>query len=204
MLIAGAGGHAKEILGIFAENNQDNNILFFDDYAANTATTVFNTFKILKTEEQARSIFAINNEFVIGVGNPKLREQLANKLEQLGGKLTSIISCKAQIGKYNVSLGNGLNILTNAVITQNVSIGIGCLIHINVTIHHDCEIGKYCEISPSCNILGKVKIGNYCSIGAGAIILPGVQIGNNVVVGAGAVVTKNILDNQTVKGIPAK
>jgi len=204
MLIAGAGGHAKEILGIFAELNQDENIFFFDDYAANTATTVFEQFTILKTEEQVRELFTINNEFVLGIGNPKLREQLTHKLQSYGGKLVSIISPKANIGKYAVTLEKGLNILTNATITQNIFIGEGSLVHINTTIHHDCVIGKYCEISPSCNILGKVKMGDYCSIGTGSVILPGVQLGNNVIVGAGAVVTKNIGDNQTIKGIPAK
>ncbi len=204
MLIAGAGGHAKEILGIFAELNQDKDIFFFDDYAANTATTVFEQFTILKTEEEVKKLFATNNEFVLGIGNPKLREQIALRLQSYGGKLVSIISPKASIGKYSVTLQQGLNILTNATITQNVFIGEGSLIHINATIHHDCVIGRYCEISPSCNILGKVKMGDYCSIGAGAVLLPGIHLGNNVTVGAGAVVTKNIGDNQTIKGIPAR
>lgn len=204
MLIAGAGGHAKEILGIFTELHQDENIFFFDDYAANTATTVFDQFTILKTEKEVRKLFSTDNEFVLGIGNPKLREQLTQKLQSYGGKLVSIISPKANIGKYSVTLKNGLNILTNATITQNIFIGEGSLIHINANIHHDCIIGKYCEISPSCNILGKVKMGDYCSIGAGAVILPGIQLGNNVTVGAGAVVTKNIGDNQTIKGIPAR
>lgn len=204
MLIAGAGGHAEEILGIFAELNQDKDIYFFDDYAANIATTVFNTFSILKSEEEVRNLFKQDNRFVIGVGNPKLREQISNKLQSYGGELVSIISPKANIGKYSVTVEKGLNILTQATITQNVFVGEGSLIHINTIIHHDCVIGKYCEISPNATVLGKVKMGNYCSIGAGAIILPGIQLGNNVIVGAGAVVTKNISDNQLVKGVPAK
>jgi sugar O-acyltransferase (sialic acid O-acetyltransferase NeuD family) len=204
MLIAGAGGHAKEVLGIFSELNQDQDIIFFDDYPTNTDISVFNKFTIVKTEQAVRNIFFDNNKFVIGVGSPKLRERIVIKLQNYGGQLCSIISPKANIGQYFNDLNNGLNILTNATITQNVTIGEGCLIHINVTIHHDCVIGKYCEISPSCNILGKVRIGDYCSIGAGAVILPDVEIGNNVIVGAGAVVTKNIGDNQTIKGIPAR
>lgn len=204
MLIAGAGGHAKEILGIFSELKEDKNIFFFDDYAANTETKVFETFTILKTENEVKDLFKNDNRFVLGIGNPKFREQISQKLESYGGVLTSIISPKANIGLYANTLETGLNIMTQATITQNVIIGEGSLIHINSIIHHDCIIGKYCEISPNATILGKAQIGNYCSIGAGAIILPGVIIGNNVTVGAGAVVTKNILDNTLVKGIPAK
>jgi acetyltransferase-like isoleucine patch superfamily enzyme len=41
-------------------------------------------------------------------------------------------------------------------------------------------------------------------IGTGAIILGGVTIGENSIVGAGAVVTKDVLENSTVAGVPAR
>ena len=47
-----------------------------------------------------------------------------------------------------------------------------------------------------------IKKGAY--IGTGAIISMGVEIGENAIVGAGAVVTKNVSNNCTVVGIPAK
>ncbi len=204
MLIVGAGGHAKEILGIFAENGQDQNLFFYDGIASNHENFIFNKFKILKTDEEVIHLFKDDKQFVIGVGNPIKRQTLAEKFIKLGGVLTSIISKDANIGKYEIELGKGLNIMTGAVLTQNIKIGDGTLIHINCTIHHDCSIGNYCEISPSSNILGNVTIGDYCSIGAGAIILPNIKIGNNVVIGAGAVVTKDVQDNVTLKGVPAK
>ncbi len=42
------------------------------------------------------------------------------------------------------------------------------------------------------------------SIGSGATILGGVTIGQNAVIGAGSVVTKDVEDNATVAGNPAK
>ena len=42
------------------------------------------------------------------------------------------------------------------------------------------------------------------SIGSNATILAGVTIGENAMVGAGAVVTKNVPDNATVAGVPAR
>lgn len=42
------------------------------------------------------------------------------------------------------------------------------------------------------------------SIGSSATILCGVTIGKNAIVGAGAVVTKDVPDNTTVAGVPAK
>jgi serine O-acetyltransferase len=47
-------------------------------------------------------------------------------------------------------------------------------------------------------------LGNNISIGSGAKILGGIKIGNNVNIGANAVVLKDVPDNVTVAGIPAR
>ena len=47
-------------------------------------------------------------------------------------------------------------------------------------------------------------IGDNVDIGTGAVILGGVHIGNNVRIGANAVVNKDIPDNCTAVGAPAK
>ena len=52
--------------------------------------------------------------------------------------------------------------------------------------------------------LGCIEVGDNCYFGSGSIILGPVKIGNNVIVGAGAVVTKDLPDNCTVAGVPAK
>lgn len=204
MVIAGAGGHAKEIFGIFAENNKSENIYFYDDVPSPTQELLFGKFEVIKTETKLKNLFAIDNAFVIGIGNPKQRKLFADKLEKLGGKLESIISHNAFIGEFDVILGEGLNVFHGAVISQSVKIGKGSIIHFNSTIHHDSTIGNYCEISPNCNILGAVQIGDYCSIGAGSIVLPKIKIGENSVIGAGSVVTKDVPSNTIVKGVPAK
>ena len=146
----------------------------------------------------------IDNRFSIGIGSPQLREKLFNKIFTLGGKLTSTISPKADIGSYDIEIGNGANILDGAKISNSVKIGIAPIIYYNAIITHDCRIGDFCEISPAANILGRVSIENKTQIGAGAIILPDVKIGSNVTIGAGAVVTKNIPDNAIAVGIPAR
>lgn len=73
------------------------------------------------------------------------------------------------------------------------------------------KIGKNCTILPmvllgkkSPGIEGTITIGNNCYISTGVTILGPVKIGNDVIIGAGAVVTRDVPDNVTVVGIPAK
>jgi serine O-acetyltransferase len=47
-------------------------------------------------------------------------------------------------------------------------------------------------------------IGNNVAVATGAKVIGGITIGNNVTIGSGAVVVKDVPDNYTVVGIPAK
>ena len=47
-------------------------------------------------------------------------------------------------------------------------------------------------------------IGNNVSIACGACVLGGVKIGNNVIIGANSVVIKDVPNNATVVGVPAR
>jgi acetyltransferase-like isoleucine patch superfamily enzyme len=53
-------------------------------------------------------------------------------------------------------------------------------------------------------LCGNVIIGKGSFVGAGAVIRQGITIGKNAVIGAGAVVVKDVADNTTVLGIPAR
>ena len=202
MLIAGAKGHAKEILDLL--KGDDDALCFFDNISDPSPEKLYSRYKILRTKEEVVKYFKTDNRFAIGVGNPIARFELSKLLKNFGGELTSVISKFSLIGSHGISLGKGLNLMHHTLISNDVSIGEGTLINTAATIHHDSCIGKYCDISPGARILGGVKIGNFCSIGSGAIVLPKIKIGNNVIVGAGAVVNKNLRDNCTAFGVPVK
>ncbi len=203
MIIAGAGSHAVELLGILDEAGFLGEIFFFDDIDPEQEW-VFGMYTVLHKLEQAEQYFRNDALFAIGVGKPANRKAMADKLKSVGGKPVSIISPHAFIGKHEVRLGEGLNIMTGAVITQRITIGNGSLIHVHCSIHHDVVIGEYCELSPGCRILGKATIGSFVSIGSGAVIFPQVHIGDHAVIGAGAVVNNDVAPGITVAGSPAK
>lgn len=118
----------------------------------------------------------------------------------------------------NCQIGSGCNINANCFIENDVSIGnnvtIKCGVYIwdGISIEDSVFIGpnvtftndKYpkSKVYPEKFLKTHIKYG--ASIGGGAVILPGITIGRNSTIGAGAVVTRDVPDNTTVVGNPAK
>lgn len=80
---------------------------------------------------------------------------------------------------------------------------------LSIVVHYNTKIGRNCTIHQFVTISGDGNgnapiIGNNCFIGAGAVLIGNIKIGNNVTIGANAVVIKDIPDNATVGGVPAK
>lgn len=204
MLIVGAKGLAKEVLEIFHQRNELENLCFYDDISSDMLEKLYGKFPVLRDMKQVAALFEKDNRFTIGIGGPRLRFDMYQKFKDFRGELVSVISPFAYIGHYGTEIGNGTIVMAGTVITNDVKTGMCCLINPNCTISHDSTMGDFVEVSPGVKITGCCVIGDYCSIGANATILPKVKLGNNVTVGAGAVVTKNVEDSLTIAGVPAK
>ena len=204
MLVIGAGGFAKEVLEILHLNKMLDHLVFYDDTFKRNENAFFSKFPIIKSVIEAKDYFQkIDNQFTIAIGNPILRKQLYSIFKEIGGIYVSTISNQTSIGSYEVSIGEGCNILPGVKISNNVQIEKGCILYYNVVVTHDVRVGKFVEISPGSTLLGSSTIGDFSNIGAGAIILPNIKIGKHVIVAAGAVVTKDVSDNKMVAGVPA-
>jgi acetyltransferase-like isoleucine patch superfamily enzyme len=95
-------------------------------------------------------------------------------------------------------------IAANATINPLASIATGAICNTGCIIEHECVVGEFAHIGPGAVLCGNVKVGAGSFVGANAVIRQGITIGNNAMIGAGAVVVKDVPDNVTVMGIPAK
>ncbi|HNR09454.1 MAG TPA: acetyltransferase [Saprospiraceae bacterium] len=202
MVIAGAGGHAREILTEWCQLG-DPSPLWLYDPTRKKPLNIYG-FEVLFEEDALRKALETDNRFILGVGDPLIREKFFRHFTALAAHPHALISKHALISPFEVVLGQGLNIMANAYISASVSIGDGCLVNAQAHMHHGSRIGRFCTLSPGCKVLGQAIIDDFTEIGSNAVVLPGLQIGRRVRIGAGAVVTKDVPGGVTVKGIPGR
>ncbi len=83
-----------------------------------------------------------------------------------------------------------------------LSHGICIIVNPGTIIGNNCNISQFCNIGASRN--GPAIIGNNVFVMPSACIVDDVNIGSGACIGAGAVVVKDVPENATVVGVPAK
>jgi sugar O-acyltransferase (sialic acid O-acetyltransferase NeuD family) len=123
-------------------------------------------------------------------------------LESFGCQTVSLIHPAIDM-KY-VEYGKSIMLCEGAIVGPGVTIGNRLVCRLGSTISHEVKIEDYVYIGPGATICGEAHLKEGCYIGAGATVLPDMIIGRNTIVGAGAVVNKNLPDNVTAVGVPAR
>ncbi|MBD0379948.1 acetyltransferase [Paenibacillus sedimenti] len=142
-----------------------------------------------------------NSKFIIAIANNAIRQQTFKKYNHF--IYMNAIHPKSVISPF-ASLGYGNIILPGVVIDPEVKIGNHVIINKSVSIGHNTVLSDFSQVAHGVSIGGYSCLKERVFIGLGAALLPSVTIGKNSVVGAGAVVTRDVAENCTVVGVPAK
>ena len=193
IILYGASGHSRVVSSLIDLNAYEL-VGYYDD---NQNLKSFNGIQVL-TEYNPN----INKEcsIVISIGDNQIRKKLSQKISHPFLTLTSQYS----IISKDVSIGKGTVVVHGAIIQANTQIGNHAIVNTKSSIDHDCVINDFVHVAPNATLCGGVSIGEGTLVGASATILPGIRIGKWCVIGAGSVVVKDIPDNTTVLGNPAK
>ncbi|HUQ34259.1 MAG TPA: acetyltransferase [Pyrinomonadaceae bacterium] len=206
VIIIGAGGHGREVADILrhqAQHHPDLNLLGFIDEDRMLHRQVINDLPILGDwswfESADRSEIAV----ICAVGLPLARRRLAEHARALGLSFINAISPLARLSPYT-KIGEGVMIFPHSVTGTDSLIGDHAVLNVGATISHDTRIDRYCTLNPGVHLAGNVLIGEGGYLGIGSSVIHGVSIGAWTTVGAGAAVIRNLPDNVTAVGVPAR
>ena len=145
------------------------------------------------------------NSFIVGIGGHfgKARTLISKELIKRGLRPINAIHKSSIIDKTSF-LGDGTQIMPNAVVHCHSQIGDFSILNTSSVIEHECEIGIGTHIMAGACVAGKVKIGNYVTIGTNATIFPNVKISDGAFIGAGSVIRKNVKENEVIAGNPGR
>lgn len=144
MLIAGAGGHALELLDLLLNQQQVDNLVFFDNVNPNTLFE--GQYPVLKTENEILEQFKKDPLFILGTGNPKHRKLFFDWFTKMGGVHFPV---KGEGVVYsNFTENNDADILNLCFIGAKTKIGKGALINTGAQLHHEVQIGDFPATNP--------------------------------------------------------
>lgn len=204
IVIIGTGGMAREIRWVIDElNSIDGKWNILGWVSQEPSGMVIAGLPVLGNDDWLLS-HDKPIDVVIGVGSGLLRRKIYSNIRQNKNiSFPTIIAKSAEVSNY-VRIGEGSVIMNKSLLTVDISVGEFFLCNYGCTVGHDCKFDDFVTLNPGAHISGAVSIGECSTVGVGASIIQGLSIGKNSTIGAGAAVIRDIGDNCTAVGVPAK
>ena len=202
IIIVGASGFGREVAWLI-ENSDNWNVKGFVDDNKDLENKRVNDYPVLGTIDFLLNVNEKTN-VVVAIGNPQVRKKIVERLQPNKNILFPNIVDKDVIIDRTITLGFGNIICKGNILTTNIEIGDFNHINLSCTVGHDVRFHDYITVYPGVNISGNVIMNDCVEVGTGSQIIQGKKIVEDTVIGAGSVVVKDIVENGTYIGVPAK
>lgn len=186
----GAGGFAREIH--IAMGSPDT-VFFVDDEYQDSKKNIYSVNKFDPSEYM----------LLIAIADPLTRNKVVESLPN-ETKYYTFIDKNSIVMDKDVTIGEGSIICAGSIITTNISIGKHSQLNKHTTIGHDSEIKDYFTTAPGVKVSGGCSIGERVYLGMNASVKEKISICNDVVVGLNGGIVKDITEQGTYVGTPAK
>lgn len=200
--IYGYGGHGLEVEElarvINLKEHRWDKIIFIDDAKEKIENEKIFSFEDIMSKYSSKDI-----EFMVGLGEPVIREKIYNKVKDKGYSFAILVHPSASVAESAV-LEEGTMVSYNAFVSIKAHLHTNTLIQPMASVHHECKVGRNSVVSASAVMGGNSSLGYNSFIGLGASVKQGISVGNGSVVGMGTVVIKAVSDRVMVVGNPAR
>lgn len=202
LLIVGAGGFGREVLGYIEDDNPLFRVKGFldsrSDALAGTPRSVGIVGDPLTWQPQSDEVF------MAALGDPHLRFKYTATLRDVHDvDFATVVHPRANVSRH-ARIQRGCIIAPNVGISVDTHIEEFTCIQEYTVIGHDARIGKWCQVNSHCTIAGGAVIGDFVTIHPNCVITSRAVIGTGSIVGPGSVVMGRIPPGITVLGNPAR
>lgn len=205
IVIYGAGGFGREIQWLIERINKVNStweILGYLDDGVEVGTEI-DGYSVLGGLEKIRD-YDSTLSIVCAVGSAKIRKKIIENISKIGQyQFPNLIAPDVKYSE-RIQMGEGNIICSGNIMTVDIELGSFNIINLACTVGHDVKINSFVTVYPGVNISGGVGIANCVELGTGSKIIQGKSICGNAIVGAGAVVVRDIEEEGTYVGVPAR
>src|SRR5262249_19405674 len=145
VVILGAGGHAKVVIGTLqAAGHRVAAVL--DDDGSRRGQTLLGLPLVGALAELAGTG---ETQAVLAVGDNRVRERLARQFRNVAW--VTAVHPSAYVHP-SVSLGPGTLLFAGAVVQPDAVIGAHVIVNTRATVDHDCQVGDFVHLAPGVHL----------------------------------------------------